>query len=219
MSISTYSELKTAIARWLHRTDLTDDLDEIITLAENKLNSTLRLIEMETLATNTMLTTSRYLGYPSDLLELMDLAVVDDSYYRVLKYLNPEQMRKIVTTSSGEPDYYTIRGDLEFNCVPTTADTIEIHYIVKLALSDAAPTNNVLTEYPNIYLQACLVEAAQLVDDEKRISRHSQLLTEAVKLAEKRSKVKRGSAKARSQSELSNFSGSTVTTNNIFTGY
>jgi hypothetical protein len=39
MGITNYSELQTAVAKWLHRTDLTAQLPDFITIAENKLNN------------------------------------------------------------------------------------------------------------------------------------------------------------------------------------
>jgi len=36
MAISTYSELKTAVANWLDRSDLTDVIPDFITLAETR---------------------------------------------------------------------------------------------------------------------------------------------------------------------------------------
>ena len=205
MSISTYTELKTALARWSHRADLAEDLDEVIDLAEAWLNSKLRLIEMEQTSTVSASTTSRYLGYPDDMLEMMTLNLEKDEYYAEVRYLTKDQLRRIATTSSAEPEYYTVRGDLEFNCVPTEAYTVEMHYIKKLGLSDAEPTNDVLTEYPNIYLFACRAQIADLVRDYKEEEKQTVKALDAIKAAEGRSKRKRGIRKQRMQSELTIF--------------
>jgi len=39
MSIATYSELQTAVADWMHRTDLTAKIPDFITLAESRINA------------------------------------------------------------------------------------------------------------------------------------------------------------------------------------
>ena len=47
MALSTYTELKTAIANWLNRSDLTDEIsDDFIKLVEADYNSKLRVRKM-----------------------------------------------------------------------------------------------------------------------------------------------------------------------------
>ena len=47
MAISNYTELKTAVANWLDRDDLTDRIPEFIALAESRFNRLLRIRAME----------------------------------------------------------------------------------------------------------------------------------------------------------------------------
>ena len=47
MALSTYTELKTSIANWLNRTDLTSEIaEDFIVLAEKDFNSKLRIRKM-----------------------------------------------------------------------------------------------------------------------------------------------------------------------------
>ena len=46
MAFTTYTTLKTSIANYLGRTDLTDQIPDFITLAENRLRRDLRLRTM-----------------------------------------------------------------------------------------------------------------------------------------------------------------------------
>ena len=47
MALSTYTELKTAIANWLNRSDLTDEIsDDFIKLVESEYNAKLRIKAM-----------------------------------------------------------------------------------------------------------------------------------------------------------------------------
>ena len=47
MSLSTYAEVKTSIANWLNRSDLTDEIaDDFIKLVESEYNSKLRIKAM-----------------------------------------------------------------------------------------------------------------------------------------------------------------------------
>jgi hypothetical protein len=65
MSVSTYAELKSAIASWLHRSDLTSVLSDFVTLSESKFNRRLRTRFQET-AFGPTTPTSYEIAIPSD---------------------------------------------------------------------------------------------------------------------------------------------------------
>ena len=67
MSISTYSELKTSIANWLNRDDLTSVIPDFIALNEADMDRRIRHWRMEQRATATIDT--RYTALPSDFME------------------------------------------------------------------------------------------------------------------------------------------------------
>ena len=46
MALNTYSALKTSVANWLNRTDLTDEIVDFISLTEADFNSKLRIRKM-----------------------------------------------------------------------------------------------------------------------------------------------------------------------------
>ena len=69
MAISTYSELQEAVASWLNRSDLTTTIPDFITLAESRLNRTLRLRVMETTTTLSLTASSRTVALPSAFIE------------------------------------------------------------------------------------------------------------------------------------------------------
>ncbi len=55
MALSTYAELKTTIANWLNRTDLTSEIaEDFIVLAEADFNSKLRIRQMHSQTTITI---------------------------------------------------------------------------------------------------------------------------------------------------------------------
>ncbi len=61
MAISTYAELKTGIANWLDRTDLTDKIPDFIALAESRHRRDFKIRRMETRVTaNTIADTEYY---------------------------------------------------------------------------------------------------------------------------------------------------------------
>ena len=54
MAIDSYANLKTALANWLDRSDLTSRLDEFIELAEARFADDIRIRAMETSATQVL---------------------------------------------------------------------------------------------------------------------------------------------------------------------
>ena len=50
MAIDSYTKLKTSVATWLDRDDLTDNIPDFISLAEDRINRHIRVRSMEHLA-------------------------------------------------------------------------------------------------------------------------------------------------------------------------
>ena len=67
MAITTYSELKSAVADWLLRDDLTSVIPSFISLAEAKFNRRIRDYRMMTRATTSV--DEGYVAVPGDWLE------------------------------------------------------------------------------------------------------------------------------------------------------
>src|SRR5207237_812083 len=112
MSITTYTELTAAVADWVHRSDLTARIPDFIALAEDEINTEMRLRLMEVDETLTF-SSGRTVALPARFLEPIKMALVyagaDDED---LVYQSPAQM--VVNDSVGvacRPIYWTINGD------------------------------------------------------------------------------------------------------------
>lgn len=169
MAITTYSELQTAVASWLHRSDLTAQIPDFIALAEDELNSQLRLRMMEVDETLTLTTGANTVALPSRYLEPMFLEVVftDDRDNKRLTFQSPDQMEVFDSTQAAqEPRFWTINsGNIEF---PEPADqdyTLRFRMLKRLDLATDS-TNNLLSNWRGLYLYgACLQAAPYMVDD------------------------------------------------------
>src|SRR5688500_1318788 len=107
MAISTYTELQTAVANWLDRTDIAARVPEFIALAEAQMNRRLRVRQMVTRAEAAL--GSEFVEAPSDMLEPIQLALeMSESDVRLLQYLAPERLlaEKAGGIASGEPEFY-----------------------------------------------------------------------------------------------------------------
>lgn len=159
MSIATYDELKSAIANWMHRTDLATRIPDFIALAEVRINKLARVRQMEIEAPLVMVVGSRFITLPAGFNEPRAVWLEDIQPREQLTVMTPEQLP--VFTEGGRPCFWAIDGsNLAFDQEADAAYPITLRYRGKVALSDAVPTNSLLTDYPDVYLAAGIVEAA-----------------------------------------------------------
>lgn len=170
MAITTYSELKTAIANWTNKTTLTSYLGDFIMLAEQEINKHLRVIELEERATASASTTVRYLELPARFAGMKRLQLNTSPVHR-LEYVPPSKMNDLYEEATGRPYYFTINGgEIEFNRICDTAYSVEMSFWQKVSpLSDSNTSNSILTAYPNIYLAGALVETYRFLKDMQQV--------------------------------------------------
>lgn len=168
MSITNYTELQSAIAAWMVRSDLTSVIPDFITLFEAAANRRLRVRQQETAGTITM--SSGTGTVPTDYLAWRRLTWPGSTAVE-LEYLNPSYLRALYPTApSGTPRHWTIEGSSILTRPYDTDDTsLNFLYYAKVpALSASATTNWLLTAHPDLYLFGSLVEAqAYVIDAEK----------------------------------------------------
>lgn len=189
MAISTFDELKTAIANWMVRSDLTDRIPEFITLAEAKLNRELMCRQMEQRATTNADTTSdepEYITLPSDFQAIRRASLSGESGQPPLQFLSPIQFNDMRYTkigdTAGKPVYFSILGD-ELELLPVPDDNYEIELLYRRnipALSASNTTNWLLTLAPDVYLYGALREAAIYMQEDERVPLWAQGYASAV---------------------------------------
>jgi hypothetical protein len=165
MALNTYSALKTSIANWLNRSDLTSEISgDFIVLAEKDFNSKLRIRKMITQATITVDAETEAL--PSGFLQVRDFYILNGGTKYALKFITPAQMDQIKGSSmTGQPSTYTILGDnFRFSPVSDSTYTAYLNYYKEFdPLSDSNTTNYILTNHPAIYLYGSLYHAANFL--------------------------------------------------------
>lgn len=178
MSITTYAELQASIGRWLNRTDLAAVAPDLITLAEARLNRSLRVRQMERNMAQTI--SDPVVTILGDWLELRGEPKVDGT---PLRFVTSDQMQE---RSGGmnrfEGDFYTIRGNtlVVGSRIATTVELAYTYYARIPALTDAAPQNWLLTDGPDIYLYGSLLEAEPYLKNDPRIETWRGLLQVAL---------------------------------------
>ncbi len=89
MAIGTYAELKTAVANWLDRDDLTDRIPEFIALAEARMNRVLRLRMMEGKYTASTVGSQRNYNLPAGYIQMRNFQI-NTTPITPVQYVSPE---------------------------------------------------------------------------------------------------------------------------------
>ena len=170
MAITTYAELKTAIANELDRSDISAEIIDFITLAESYIHhggrggDPLRGREMETEASISV--AANVYALPSDYLGVIDVTA-KTSPLRQLDVISKRAANDIYATrTTGYPNHYYVVGS-NITVLPYTSADIELTYYQEIpALADDNTSNWLLAKMPNLYLRASLMEAGIFLRDD-----------------------------------------------------
>jgi len=162
----TLTTLKSAIQDYLQTTETTfvNNLDTIITQAEDRILKSVQLPDFRVNKTGTLTTSNQYLSTPSDFLAPYSLAV-DNSGYEFLMFKDVNFIREAYpdSTTTGVPKYYALFDDSSFILGPTpnSTFTVELHYFYKPeSITTAASGTSWLGDNAeSSLLYGCLLEA------------------------------------------------------------
>ena len=175
MALSTYSELQASVASWLHRSDLTTEIQDFIRLAEADLQVRAKLSQWDTSATVSL--TSGVGSLPSDYAQTISVA-----YNQVLlTHLPPAQFDSYLEAAgAGTPVTFAVRG-ASLLVAPTMTGDVTLRYTARFtALSDSATTNSLLTLFPDAYLNGALAQACVWLHDKENAQLYGMLFDSAV---------------------------------------
>jgi hypothetical protein len=182
MAITTYTELKTAVADFLNRDDLTSVAPTFISLAETDMQRRIRHWRMEKRSTAEIDT--QYSAIPADFLEVIRFYITSGDT-KPLELISQAELldrkRKNLNTS-GSPSYYAITaGEIEVYPVPDGTYTAELYYYSSIqALGDSNATNWLLDNHKDAYLYGALVHSAPYLKDDARLQMWAALYQSAV---------------------------------------
>lgn len=155
MPFSNYTDLQAAISDWMARSDVSGKATDFIALAEARLNRLLGVV-------GTTVTLNGSIGVAE--LDISSLSVQEPQNLYVTDgeselYMTPRALGTYVTTTiQGRPSFWSIEGNkIIFDRPPEIAYPFRFVYLGRFALSDSAPTNEFLTENPDLYLAASIV--------------------------------------------------------------
>lgn len=172
MSFATYSDLKTSIAGYLARSDLTSQIPDFITFAENRLRRELRIRQMLKSVTTATVSGDSTVELPSDFIEIRDF-VVTTNPITPLSYSSPSALSNDpVASQVGVPKSYTIlANEFLMSPIPDGVYTLRLLYFAAPAyLSSTNASNVFLTTAPDALLYAALIEAEPYLMNDSRIN-------------------------------------------------
>jgi len=182
VSITTYSGLQSSIANWLDRDDLTSVIQDFISLAEHRMERSVRHYKMVERSSGAL--DSQYSAVPADWLETIRFSITDGNTSKVEQTTVSDLMDKRAAglNQTGRPRFYAHVGET-FELYPTPDQTynIELLYYQKIpALSTSQTSNWILDMAPDAYLYGALLQAAPYLGEDERVQVWNGLYTAAI---------------------------------------
>lgn len=167
--ITNYATLQSAIADYLNRQDLAAQIPLFIQFAEADLNTRLRCREQIVRAD--AISDDEFVQLPPDWLEAINLQIVSGTSPLRFVTLDEADIIKHAQRYQRVMSYSLMNGAIELVPAPTDNVEIEMVYYGKVpALSNASPTNWLLTKSPDVYLYGALTHAAPFLMDDQRVA-------------------------------------------------
>lgn len=182
MPFTTYSELQTAIATRIDRSDVSTVVVDWIANAEKEINRWLHVSWTEKRAY--AVPTSAFVALPTDFNGLRNVQWNYSNYRLNLEQVSPDMLDKVCPSSLvGVPEFYAIHdSQIELRPAPASdnATQIEISYYFKpTALSDSNTSNEILSKIPDVLFYRALVEASDYFNDDMRAAKYMQMYEKA----------------------------------------
>jgi hypothetical protein len=161
MPIANYTDLKASVARWMNRTDLTDDIPDFIRSAESQIAIDLRLRQQLCIAQLSTTAGVNGIALPEDFLEFDSVGMNG----RELEQISFGEL--VRNRATGTPRNYAIGGnELLLSTQADGAYPVNVTYFARFPALEDVPVNGLLLNYPDVYLFASLMWGFRFVMNE-----------------------------------------------------
>lgn len=164
MAISDNASLIAAVQNWTARADLTSVIPDFIMLAEARINRDLKVRQM--LSTVGLTASGGSFTLPSDL-----ISIVRVSYLYSGKDVELESLPSTANLNAREGIAfgYVVEGSVAKLVGGSGNEDITLSYYAKIPAISTSP-NWLITNYPDIYLYATLLESAPYIGNDPKIA-------------------------------------------------
>ena len=195
MAITNFTELKSTIADWLNRDDLTTVIPTFISLAEHQMERSVRHYKM--IVRKAALLDTQYTDLPNDWLETIRVHLTSGDTHRLelVSLDDMVELREKSGNTSGRPRYYAHIGDtIEVYPTPDSSYDIEhMYYQKNFILSTGNTSNWLLDKAPDAYLSGALLAASPYLSEDERIEVWGGLYSSAIQALNNTSDASRDS--------------------------
>jgi hypothetical protein len=154
MPVDSYSLLKSEVADWLNKTNLTSQIPNFIANAEARFNRDLLVPEMEESVTAS--SSDAVVTLPANFLKMRSIYINGSNDLVLLRQMPIWKLKQVYyTEATGEPEHYALQSgnELVFGPPPSSSVAYIMNYYEKIAsLSDAATSNWLLLAHPDLYV-------------------------------------------------------------------
>ena len=173
-TITTFSTLKTAVADFLGRSDMSavgGPIDTMISLAEDKIYRELRLRFME--SSTSVAIASGVVAIPSDFLEMRSASITNSGYQSTLEAKPNEWIYSNypLRSSDGLPQFISQEGDsFIFGPYPDSGYTVNVAYYAKpTRLSTSNETNWLTSNGADLLFYETLLQSTAYLGADERV--------------------------------------------------
>ncbi len=175
MALSNFTEIKAAVAEWLDRSDLSNNIPDFISLAEVRINRDLRVRAMEQRSQATTTSGNRYIALPPGYLQMRNIQLNTDPV-TPLEFISLEMLDRLYgSNATGKPIAYSIvGGEIQLAPIPDSTYDLEVAFYKKFdSLGDGTnstvTSNWLTTNAPDLILYASLLEAEPFLKNDERV--------------------------------------------------
>ena len=184
MALATYSDLLTSVASWLHRTNLTAVIPDLVVLAEARIARDLRLRRQISASTLSSIAATQAVALPSDFLEMENVTITTGGVDLNMEYVNIERLNVEYPDGAynGRPSVFSFEGNnMLLGPTPDAVYSLPIYYYARITPLATTPTNWLLTNHPNIYLYGTLAEAGDFIQSAELTAKWEAKYAQGVK--------------------------------------
>jgi hypothetical protein len=180
MTIASYADLKRAIVDWANKPEIEQAVGSFVQFAEARFNRELRT--QQQIARKRATSDQQFVALPEDWLEAKNIQLNTDPPRRLQFVTLDEADEMRARGSLTHVSFYSIAG-LSLELLPTPDSDVEIEMIYWRTippLSDAEPTNWLLSRAPDLYLHAALLQASAYLETDARVPLWEAAVTQTI---------------------------------------
>jgi hypothetical protein len=176
-----YGELKAALAGYLHRSNLTSEIIEFITRAEQRIGRDVRILENR--VQDTVTPVSGVAALPTRLAELRRISTGSGNSLRILQSISPNEADRFASLSGAAAVFYLSDSIYLLPAADTDIDIDYYEYPETLVGALDSATRPILDRYENLYINAAMAEASLFTQDREAFAMWGNLYDAEVKAA------------------------------------